>query len=84
MINAMPSGHATETPRTDALADVPTPLMADFASFRIRLYADHARQLERENATARALLREAYQYLNAQYIVPEDYEAWERRYEAFR
>jgi hypothetical protein len=48
----------TNTPRTDALASVPTPSDGDFANFHIQKYKEHSRSLERENAEYRELLRE--------------------------
>ena len=46
----------TDTPRTDALAGVPTP-DGDFANFHIQKYKEHARSLERENNLLRLAIR---------------------------
>lgn len=46
----------------------------------------YKRKIERDAATMkvlRMLLCEAHDFLNAQVVLPEDYEDWEKRYKAF-
>ncbi len=51
------------------------------------IVATYQAKIERDATTIktwRGLCAEAYAFLNAQVVLPEDYELWEKRYRAFR